>query len=94
MKGSAVVTPATGSEANSKGKNDVYLESGSDISVASAFAATDPVARITVPDDKYQTTTRVLKGGAVSTEYRKFTVTPKGSEHWGIGNNGKLKVKP
>ena len=91
MKGSATITPSTGEDANKPGKNDVYLESGSDISVASTLAATDPVARVTVPDDKYQTTTRVLKGGAVSTEYRKFTVTPNGSELWEIDSNGFLK---
>ena len=70
--------------------NDVYLDSGSDISVVESLTATAPVARITVPNDKYQTTTQVLRGSAVSTEYRKFTVTPKGSEHWTVDSNGYL----
>ena len=70
--------------------NDVYLDSGSDISVVESLTATAPVARITVPNDKYQTTTQVLRGSAVSTEYRKFTVTPKGSEHWTVRSDGRL----
>ena len=70
--------------------NDVYLDSGSLISIDEALAATDPVARITVPDDKYQTSTKVLDGSAVGSEHAKFAVTPKGGEHWTVGNTGHL----
>jgi len=70
--------------------NDVYLDRGSDISVVESLTATAPVARITVPNGKYQTTTQVLRGSAVSTEYRKFTVTPKDGEHWTVDSNGYL----
>ena len=72
--------------------NDVYLDSGSLISIVESLAATGPVARarITVPNDKYQTATKVLTGSAVNTEYRKFTVTPKGSENWTVGSDGQL----
>ena len=70
--------------------NDVYLDSGSLISIVESLAATGPVARITVPNDKYQTATEVLTGSAVNTEYRKFTVTPKGSENWTVGSDGQL----
>lgn len=72
--------------------NDVYLDSGSLISIVESLAATGPVARarITVPNDKYQTATKVLTGTAVNTEYRKFTVTPKGSENWTVGSDGQL----
>jgi len=70
--------------------NDVYLDSGSLISIVESLAATGPVARarITVPNDKYQTATKVLTGSAVNTEYRKFTVTPEkvteDSENWNV----------
>ena len=70
--------------------NDVYLDSGSLINIVESLAATGPVARITVPNDKYQTATEVLTGSAVNTEYRKFTVTPKGSENWTVGSDGQL----
>ena len=70
--------------------NDVYLDSGSLISIVESLAATGPVARITVPNDKYQTATKVLTESAVNTEYRKFTVTPKGSEYWTVGSDGHL----
>ena len=80
--------------------NDVYLDSGSLISIVESLAATGPVARITVPNDKYQTATEVLTGSAVNTEYRKFTVTPKkvteDSENWNVfwyvAANGTLKA--
>ena len=82
--------------------NDVYLDSGSLISIVESLAATGPVARarITVPNDKYQTATKVLTGSAVNTEYRKFTVTPKkvteDSENWNVfwyvAANGTLKA--
>ena len=92
MKGSATVTPSTGGDANEPGKNDVYLPSphGKITIVGELTPVGGTAARITVPNDNYQTGTKVLKGSAVSTEYRKFTVTPKGSEHWTVKSDGTL----
>jgi len=95
MKGSAVVTPATGSEANSKGKNDVYLVTGQTITV-NDILSNNPAARITVPDDKYDPSTQVLDGSTVGTHYTKFTVTPDVKEEgiaqtWTIDSTGKLE---
>ena len=72
--------------------NDVYLDDTSWISVVEALTATSPVARITVPNGKYQTTTKVLDGNAalLNSEHGKFAVTPKGGEHWTVGNTGHL----
>ena len=92
MKGSATVTPSTGGDANKPGKNDVYLPVNATITIKGNLIPEDggTAARITVPNDNYQTGTKVLKGSAVSTEYRKFTVTPKGSEHWTVKSDGTL----
>ena len=99
MKGSAVVTPSTGSEANSKGKNDVYLESGQAITVSGTLSGTAPVARITVPNNQYQTGTQVLTAGSgvtLANEVGKFTVTSKViedgiAEIWKIKSTGDLE---
>ena len=99
MKGSAVVTPSTGSEANSKGKNDVYLESGQAITVSGTLSGTAPVARITVPNNQYQTGTQVLTAGSgvtLANEVGKFTVTSDVKDDgiaqaWIIDTTGKLE---
>jgi len=73
--------------------NDVYLDSGSLISIVESLAATGPAARITVPNGKYQTTTKVLSSdtpGLLNSEHTKFQVTPKGDEYWTVGNDGRL----
>ena len=73
--------------------NDVYLDSGSLISIVESLAATGPAARITVPNGKYQTTTKVLSSdtpGLLNSEHTKFQVTPNGNEHWTVGNDGRL----
>ena len=73
--------------------NDVYLDNSSRIKVFSTLTAEDSVARITVPDNKYNTSTQVLIAGTgvdLASEAGKFTVTPKGSEHWIVGNSGTL----
>ena len=73
--------------------NDVYLDSGSLISIVESLAATGPAARITVPNGKYQTTTKVLSSdtpGLLNSEHTKFQVTPNGSEQWTVGNTGHL----
>ena len=69
--------------------NDVYLESGKTITVDGSLSK-NPAARITVPNGKYQTTTKVLDGSAVGSEHAKFAVTPKGSEHWTVESGGYL----
>ena len=71
--------------------NDVYLHSNSWIKVFSTLS-NDPAARITVPDDKYLTSTKVLDGNAalLNSEHGKFAVTPKGDEYWTVGNDGRL----
>ena len=81
--------------------NDVYLaaEAGGDvakITVDNGLTGTAPVARITVPNDKYDPSTQVLTGDAVNTEHTKFTVTPQTapSQNWKVGNNGYLQTAP
>ena len=98
MKGSAIVTPSTGGDANAPRKNDVYLMDGCTIKLSETLSGADPVARITIADDKYLSTTQVLDGAAVGTEYGKFTVTPKtvsgGTQIWTIKNDGYLQKSP
>ena len=100
MEGSATVTPSA--EAH---KNDVYLAADTTatakIKLNGALTGTPPVARITVPNDKYLPTTQVLIGNvtagtAPNQNYTKFTVTPKdvggGSmQQWEINASGCLK---
>jgi len=69
--------------------NDVYLKIGKTITVNGTLS-NNPAARITVPDDKYQSTTKVLDGSAVGSQHAKFAVTPKGSEHWTVESGGYL----
>ena len=98
MKGSSRITPSTGGDANVAGKNDVYLKDGAKITVDSVLTGTAPVARITVPDNKYLTSTQVLTAGAgvtLANETYKFAVTPKieggTPQPWTVGGNGCLK---
>ena len=104
MQDSAIVTLSTGSEQYTAGKNDVYLESGKMITVDGTLTGTAPVARITVPNTAYNTSTQVL-AGTIATgspqNYTKFTVTPKkvavASENWNVfwyvAADGKLKTE-
>ncbi|AAS12447.1 MULTISPECIES: hypothetical protein [Treponema] len=100
MQDSAIVTPSTGSEQYTAGKNDVYLESGKMITVDGTLS-NNPAARITVPDNKYQSTTKVLDGSAVGSEHAKFAVTPEkvteDSENWNVfwyvDAGGRLKAE-
>ena len=96
MKGSAIVTPSTGGDANAPRKNDVYLMDGCTIKLSETLSGADPVARITPAT--YNTTTQVLTGGAVGTEHVKFTVTPKTvsgvKQEWTIKNDGYLQKSP
>ena len=95
MKGSAVVTPATGSEANSKGKNDVYLVTGQTITVDGTLSHAH-AARIT--PQSYTATTVLQAGSGVTLTYEvgKFTVTSKViedgiAEIWKIKSTGDLE---
>ena len=78
--------------------NDIYLSSDSVITITGgALTGTAPVARITVPDNKYLTSTQVLAAGAgvtLANETYKFAVTPQTSptpQPWTVGGNGFLK---
>ena len=96
MKGSATVTPSTGSEQWGQGKNDVYLPRpwGKITIEGNLTPVGGTAARITPAD--YGTTQPVL-AGAITTgtpqNYTKFTVTPNGSEQWEIGSDGFLRRK-
>ncbi|MGP1603146.1 MAG: right-handed parallel beta-helix repeat-containing protein [Treponema sp.] len=95
MKGASRITPSTGTEANERGKNDVYLANGKMITVPAALTRTTPVARITPAT--YASTTQVLTGGAVGTEHAKFTVTTESGtppQEWIIKNDGHLQKPP
>lgn len=73
--------------------NDIYLPDNRVVTITGALS-NNPVARITVPAYKYNTNTQVLEAGSgvnLANEHTKFTVTPKGSEEWGVDVNGKLK---
>ncbi|MGP1531892.1 MAG: right-handed parallel beta-helix repeat-containing protein, partial [Treponema sp.] len=77
--------------------NDIYLYNNSVITITGgALTGTPPVARITVLDNKYLTSTQVLAAGASVTlenETYKFAVTPQTStaQPWTVGGNGYLK---
>nr|WP_180486949.1 right-handed parallel beta-helix repeat-containing protein [Treponema socranskii] len=88
--GSTVITPSTGSDINTQGKNDVYLANGTSIKPGNSLSGTVPIARIT--PQGYNNGNTVLTGTDVGTEYVKFSVTQrKDSAHvWKIGNSGKL----
>ena len=95
MSGSAVVTPATGSEANDKGKNDVYLVTGQAITVDGTLS-NNPAARITPELYKKQTVLKADSGVTLANEVGKFTVTPDVKEEgiaqaWKIDSAGKLE---
>ncbi|UTC51265.1 leucine-rich repeat protein [Treponema sp. OMZ 855] len=99
MEGSATVTPSA--EAH---KNDVYLAADTTatakIKLNGALTGTPPVARITVPNDKYLPTTQVLTGSITAgtspnQNYTKFTVTPQTLSdgkilYWEVDAAGKL----
>ena len=92
MKGTSCVISAPD-------KNDVYLDGGAKITVADTLNPQGGIAaRITVPNDQYQTTTQVLDGSITDgtpQNYTKFTVTPKDTTSWYVGSNGRLTtVKP
>ena len=94
MDGSSTITPSTGNDINKPGKNDVYFEIGYPIATITVDDPLTPqggiAARITVPNDNYQTGTKVLAGDKVGTEYTKFVVTPNGNKRWTVKSDGTL----
>lgn len=98
MSGSAIVTPSTGSDQYTPGKNDVYLESGKMITVDSTLS-NNPAARITPRE--YTADHLYLTGSGVGTHHLKFTVPPQkvteNSENWNvfwyIAADGTLKAE-
>ena len=101
MQDSAVVTPSTGSEQYTAGKNDVYLTSGKTITVDGTLS-NNPAARIT--PQSYTENTPVLTGnitGGSPQNRKKFIVPPQkvtvGSENgnvfWYIATDGTLKAE-
>lgn len=96
MKDSSCVTPSTGEDVNKPGKNDVYLEDDTKITVAGELSpAGGTAARITVADGQYTPARQVLGGDitagtAPNQNYRKFTVTPNSGQQWYVDSNGKL----
>ena len=96
MKGSSCVTPSTGEDVNKPGKNDVYLEDDTKITVDGELSPEGgTAARITVEDNQYNPARQVLDGDitagtAPNQNYRKFTVTPNSGQQWYVDSNGKL----
>ena len=95
MKGSATVPPSTGGDVNEPGKNDVYLPSphGKITIEGNLIPVGGMAARIT--PERYETIRQVLDGDiTIGSNYTKFTVTPNGTEQWGIDSDGFLKQAP
>ena len=84
IAGSTRITPSTETTA---GQNDVFLKEGKFITISGALTAESPIARIT--PENYTVGAKVLE--ASSTEYAKFTVTPKDGNTWSIKSDGTLQ---
>ncbi len=90
-----VITPSTAPYINTKGKNDVYLASGTFIKVDGALtSANHIVARIT--PEHYTHGIALLHGGNLLSTYTRFSVTqpPDAMNLWTIKNDGTLKAIP
>ena len=92
MQDSAIVTPSTGSEQYTAGKNDVYLESGKTITVDGTLS-NNPAARIT---PREYTAGHSYLTGNTNAHHRKFAVTSKViedgiAEIWEIKSTGDLE---
>ena len=94
MKKYARVTPSTGSEANGKGKNDIYLATGTKITIAEKLESS-AIARIT--PESYPTSSnpsiQVLENPAdnttnVAENYFKFTVTSDSNKAYCVNEAG------
>ena len=97
MKGYADVTSSTGSDANGKGKNDVYLTNGAKITIAEKLEY-QHVARIT--PESYPTVSnpdiQVLENPAdnttnVAENYFKFTVTRDSNKAYCVNEAGLIR---
>ncbi len=94
LSGSAKITPSTGEDEHTHGKNDVFLDNLRVINVNDTLTADqNKAARITVPDANYLNTTTVLTGSTAENA-NKFKVTKKGTQNWYVDNDGKLKELP
>ena len=95
LTGLTVITPSSGSDANTPGKNDIYLKSGKTIKLTGPLTGAETIARVT--PETYAETTQVLDGAIIAgtpPNHTKFTVTqPAGSTGgiWTIKNDGMLK---
>lgn len=88
MQRSTCIVPSTN---NDRGKNDIFLKDDACIKLSGGLTGERPVGRITVPNTNYNTSTKVLHSDiSVDENYKKFTVTPKGSQNWYVGSNGAL----
>ncbi|MGP1459361.1 MAG: InlB B-repeat-containing protein [Treponema sp.] len=96
MSGSAVVTPSTGSDKDTQGKNDVYLATGAKIKLSGILNPQGGIAARISPDN-YSIGRQVLTGSAsaMSAHHDKFSVTPQTSpvQEWQVNNSGALQKK-
>ena len=93
MKDSAVVTPPSEENTDSKKFNDVYLDSSAKITVDGTLSSSGgKVARITPSTYGNPTPVQVLNGATeqITKNYMKFEVTPKGGITWYVDSNGFL----
>lgn len=96
LSGNAKITPSSGTDEYTHGKNDVYLSNKKKIKIiGSLTAGQNQAARITVPDANYTEGKLVLEGDAtvnLSNEAKKFKVTKKETQNWYVDNDGKLTI--
>ena len=93
MKDSAVVTPPSEENTDSKKFNDVYLDSSAKITVDGTLSSSGgKAARITPSTYGNPTPVQVLNGTTeqITKNYMKFEVTPKGGITWYVDSNGFL----
>lgn len=67
--------------------DDIYLK---DIAIELVSALSNTSVATITPEAYVHGTTTVLSGTTVGTEYTKFAVTPRGTEHWSISSSGTL----
>ncbi|MGI5056903.1 hypothetical protein [Treponema socranskii] len=92
LTGETVITPSTGADINTPGKNDVYLATGTSIKVDNALTGSGTIARIT---PNYIDGNTVLTGSSASSEYTKFSVTQTDDGFlWKIKSDGTLQAIP
>ncbi|UTC61708.1 hypothetical protein E4O05_09145 [Treponema sp. OMZ 787] len=93
MNDYAMITPSTGIDANTPGRNDVYLSDNKKISMDIPLFQSGIVARIT--PQTYDAGTQVLAGSGLAAGYEKFIVTDEiasgSTQSWTINELGKLQ---